>query len=102
MGRADFVGFAGLAGLACRAAGLRTGLSPALSPRPRNRSRAESKVVGEYGTGGGSRRIRFIRSSRPARSAATASGSWRAALAIRPISRSVVAVAVPPAEMSGS
>ena len=59
-------------------------------------------MVGEYGTGSGSRRIRFIRSSRPARSAATASGSCRAAFAITPIMKSVVAVDVPPAEISGS
>ncbi len=57
---------------------------------------------GRYGSGSGSRSNRFTLSSRPARSAATASGSWRAALAMMPISESVAAVEVPPAEMSGS
>ena len=39
------------------------------------RSRSASRRVGEYGSGSGSRRSRFTLSSRPARSAATASGS---------------------------
>ena len=68
----------------------------------RNRSRNASTRVGEYGSGNGSRRMRVIRSSRPARKAATASGSCLAALAIMPIIKSVVAEDVPPAEMSGS
>ena len=53
--------------------------------RDRSRSRSASTRVGAYGSGSGSRSSRFIRSSRPARSAATASGSCRAALAMMPI-----------------
>ena len=66
------------------------------------RSRNDSSRVGKYGSGSGSRNSRFTLSSRPARSAATASGSCRAALAMMPIMKSVVAVDVPPAEISGS
>lgn len=41
----------------------------------RSRSRSDSVRVGRYSYGSGSRRKRFILSSRPARSAATAAGS---------------------------
>ena len=68
----------------------------------RVRSRKASRRLGEYGAGTGSRSIRFTLSSAPARSVATASGSLRAALAMIPIMKSVAAVDVPPAEMSGS
>ena len=68
----------------------------------RNRSRSASVRDGTYGAGSGSRSRRLTRSSRPARRAATASGSCLAALAMMPTIKSVVAVEVPPAEMSGS
>ena len=58
--------------------------------------------MSEYGSGSGSRNSRFTRSSRPARSAATASGSCLAAFAITPMIKSVVAVDVPPAEIRGN
>ncbi|SLG54694.1 Uncharacterised protein [Mycobacteroides abscessus subsp. abscessus] len=68
----------------------------------RRRSRAASIRGGTYGSGSGSRSSLFIRSPEPARRAATASGSWRAALAIKPMKNSAVAVDVPPEEISGS
>ena len=91
--------------LLARRSALRSGFAAGLARRCRVGPQAVAQHLGagrHVGSGSGSRSSRLTRSSRPARSAATASGSCRAAFAMMPIMKSVVAVDVPPAEISGS
>ena len=76
----------------------------ATSPHPRSPDApgGAGRATGRYGSGGGSRSRRASLPWPWWRSAAIASGSWRAALASMPNTNMVTTSDVPPEEISGS